>query len=83
MNQWELFDETDEGGMYINESLKKVVRWQLYGDNDQYFLSREGYYENDCCEDDIELDTLVNRECSPDSLEALIEQTKDMAGIND
>lgn len=77
MKDWEMFDDY----MLYNEKEKRVVYWTTYGDNDEYFLSREYYYENDDFLENDGLDTyvLVNEQITDKvTLSMLINKTKEM-----
>lgn len=75
-NDWTKYEDN----FYVNEETKEVVSYQTYGDNDEYFLSQQGYYEEDPYEE-MEMDTLVNTNCTPDTINELIDKTLYMVGI--
>ena len=71
-----------EDSMFVNEITREVVVIMTYGDNEEYFLSQSGYYENDPYED-LELDTIINHViCNDHTYEILVDKTKDMRDIN-
>jgi hypothetical protein len=77
MKKWQKFDTH---GIY-NEDIKSYVEWLTYGDNNEYFLSRQYYYEGDDIFD-FEGDTgyvLINELITEDNtIEDLIKRTKEM-----
>ena len=75
---WEEFDTY----MIYNEEEKRTVTWTVYGDNDEYFLSQEYEYHNDCHEEiESTREILINSEIDENnSLVDLIRRTKNMVG---
>ncbi len=73
-NKWEVLDDYS----IHNEETKTIVEWLTYGDNEQYFLSREYIYDGDMYERENG-HVLVNEEITKDiTFEDLIEKTKNM-----
>jgi len=76
MTKWIKYSDN----FYVNEETKEVVSYRTYGANNEYFLSQQGYYEEDPYEE-IDMDILVNDDCTPDTIDELINKTLSMAGI--